>query len=183
MRRGNAPSQVLASIDLDLLGGGSTSLAFDGSGERLVVATPTGSIRIYDVRKRRLLASFFYEGQTYSVAFDDTDKYLLTTGTAGITEGGPQFDAAVWSVSDGRRIWRRRTGGIPEGFGMQPNSGPVVLALSTILPGGSLGISADPLFWQTRDLVRIGCERIQYRLTPEERELFVPDAGIAPCSR
>lgn len=158
------------------------SLAFDPTGERLAAGVSRGLFRVLDLRSKRAVISFFNEGELDSIDFNDDGQYLLTTGTGRLVNGSEQPEAAVWSLADGRRVWRSLTTDWINGFGMSPKAGPVVIAQIKSLRGtGYLGIVADRLYWQAPDLIRIACGRIRYRPSPEELRDLSPDLGAAPC--
>ncbi len=160
----------------------SATLAFDPLGEQLATGVSHGLLEIFDLRHKRSTMSFFNEGALDSIEFNDDGQYLLTRGSGRMANGSEQPEAAVWSLADGRRIWRNLTTDEIDGFAMTPKAGPVIIAQNTSLRRtGYLGIVVDQLYWQVSDIVRIACERIRYRPTQDEHHDFLPDPGNTPC--
>jgi WD40 repeat protein len=160
----------------------SVALAFDSAGQRVAVGVSHGSMGVFDVRGRPPVLSLFHEGEVHSIAFHEDGQYLLTTGTGRLLDNAEESEAVVWSVAEGRQLWRRLTKESIYGFAMTPDDGCVALVYGTnVQSTGYLGIATEKLYWHAHDLVRLACRMVPYRLTTEERRAFLSDLSAPPC--
>lgn len=161
----------------------AASLAFDETGERLAAGVPHGVLRVWTVVEREPDLSLLYDGWLRDLSFGGSGRYLLTIGSRRLNTGREEREVAVWSLQDGRRIWRRLTNRTLHGFFMSPSAELVgIVEESTSAGRGALGVAVEHLFWRPDDLLRLACERFDYRLTDDEREAFLLDRSGGACA-
>jgi WD40 repeat protein len=159
----------------------AASLAFDETGTRLVAGVSHGVLRVWTAGEREPDLSLLYDGWLRDLSFGGSGRYLLTSGSRGLNTGGTEAEVAVWSLQDGRRIWRRLTSRTVHGFFMSPSAESVGVVQASGGGTRGLGIAVEHLFWRPADLVRLACERFDYRLTADEREAFLLDRSGSAC--
>jgi hypothetical protein len=160
----------------------AASLAFYETGARLAAGVPHGVLRVWTVGEREPDLSLLYDGWLRDLSFGGSGRYLLTIGSRDVNTGSGGYEVAVWSLQDGRRLWRRLGSREVHGFFMSPSEEWVgVVEESTRAGRGVLGVAVQQLFWRPADLLRLACERFDYRLTVEERDAFPLDRSDSAC--
>jgi WD40 repeat protein len=158
-------------------------LIFDRKGERLAAGIGEGMIRLWSPAGYETSSPLLHEDPLEDLSFSPDGQYLITRGIVRRIPSQALHEVVVWSIPEGRRLWRYLTEREIAGAAMSADGRYVFVAEEAALRStGYLGIRLETLFWKSDDLVRIACARFEYRLSTDERAAFFPNiSGKTAC--